>query len=204
LFHHASSLLNFDKCRPFRHCDVMRRHNWSPCPLVHEASTGDVSCSGFAEREIRRWFSRIRCGIFISLQFTEWKQRTRWRLWRRITSQCLERAVSKYFRKSSYAQATIEWTWSSSEFLFLLARCTCRLGVLSVVCSNLTWKAATEQQMCVVVSQHNEQFIVLLQIRCLSGRVYLPGWEFFPSTSWRWKQWTLPHREVLRSRGSYP
>jgi len=48
-------------------------------------------------------------------------------------------------QKSSYAQATIEWPWSSSEFLFLLARCTCRLGVLSVECSNLTWKAATEK-----------------------------------------------------------
>jgi len=49
-------------------------------------------------------------------------------------------------QKSSYAQATIEWTWSNGEsllLLFLLARCTGGNGDPAVAHSNLPCKTET-------------------------------------------------------------
>jgi len=40
--------------------------------------------------------------------------------------------------KGSYAQATIEWTWSNGEYLLLLARCP------TFARSILPWKAAAK------------------------------------------------------------
>lgn len=45
--------------------------------------------------------------------------------------------IQEAFQKGSCAQAAVDWTWSSGESLFLLARCTSGLGDPAVARSNL-------------------------------------------------------------------
>jgi len=63
-------------------------------------------------------------------------------LWRSIASHA-QRAQARSAKNGSYAQATIEWTWSNRESLLLLASYTGENGVAVVARSNLPRKTAT-------------------------------------------------------------
>jgi len=107
-------------------------------------------------------------------------------------------------QKGSYAQATIEWTWSSWECLLLHKQN--RLGVPSVARSNLTWKAATKQSkaeveyygrntgrgICLLCAvQTFRQFIMTYtshgyRLRHFSSKVKIVLWNWYIT---RWKKY---------------